>query len=140
MRIKCHLSFDGQCEEAFRTYASLFGGEIVTLVRFGESPLANQVPANWAQRILHATLKLEGEEGLLGSDAFPDGYRCPQGFAATLSVRSAAHGRAMFAALAESGRVETPFQETFWSAGFGMLVDRFGIPWEINCEQSPASR
>jgi PhnB protein len=137
MRISCHLAFDGQCELAFRTYQRLLGGEIVTLLRFSESPMAKEVPSEWQQRILHATLVLDGQEFLLGSDAFPNAYERPQGFAATLGIAAPTRAKEVFEALAEGGRVQLPFQETFWSAGFGVLVDQFGVPWEINCERAP---
>lgn len=134
MRISCHLSFDGQCEVAFRTYQLLLGGQIITMLKFGESPLADQVPPQWQNRILHATLML-GDQELLGSDAFPDAYERPQGFSVTLGISEPAKAKEVFLALAEGGRVHMPYQETSWSAGFGVLVDRFGMPWEVNCER-----
>jgi len=134
MRISCHLSFDGQCEVAFRTYQRLLGGEIITMLEYGESPMADQVPPQWQNRILHATLRL-GDQELLGTDAFPDAYERPQSFFVTLGISELAKAREVFASLAEGGRVQMPFQETFWSAGYGVLVDRFGVPWEVNCEQ-----
>ena len=137
MHISCHLSFDGQCEVAFHTYQRLLGGEMPTMLRYGESPLADQVPPQWQNRILHATLRLDDQE-LLGNDAFPDSYKHPQGFSVTLAISEPAKAKEIFMALAEGGLVDMPFQETFWSAGFGVLVDRFGVPWEVNCEQ-PAS-
>jgi PhnB protein len=77
---------------------------------------------------------------LLGNDAFPGAYERPQGFTATLGGSGIARAKEIFDALSESGRVQMQFQETFWSAGYGQLVDRFGVPWEVNCEQPPASR
>ena len=138
MGIGCHLVFDGQCETAFLTYQRLLGGAI-RMLRYGESPLATQVPAEWHPRILHATLVLDEQE-LLGSDAFPNAYERPQGIFVTLSVAEPAQAKNVFASLAEDGRVHMPFQETFWSAGYGVLVDRFGVPWEVNCERPPDSR
>lgn len=134
MRTNCHVAFDGECETAFRLYQRLLGGELATMLTYGASPMANQVPPEWQKRIIHATLVLDGQELLLGSDAFPGAYQRPQGFFVTLSIADLARAREIFQTLAEGGRVGMPFQETFWSAGFGVLVDRFGIPWEINCE------
>ena len=137
MTISCHLSFDGQCEAAFRTYQRILGGELSTLLTFGDSPLASQVPPEWQSRILHATLVV-GDQEFLGSDAFPNAYEKPQGFSVTLGVAELSQAKNVFSLLAENGRVQMPFQETFWSPGFGVLVDRFSVPWEINCAQASA--
>ncbi|HEU4600581.1 MAG TPA: VOC family protein [Steroidobacteraceae bacterium] len=134
MRFSTHLIFDGQCREAFEFYATLLDAKIVTMLKFGESPLAEKVPPEWQPRILHATLE-RGSFTLFGSDAFPDGYVSPRGFSVTLGVDGFDQTKKVFDALSDAGRILLPLQRTFWSGGFGMLIDRFGIPWEINCEQ-----
>lgn len=134
MGIGCHLSFDGDCATAFRRYQRILGGEFTGLLTYGESPLARQVPRAWQSRILHATLVFD-DQALLGSDAFPGSYVRLQGFSVSISAPVAEAAR-MFTALAEGGSIRMPFERTFWSPGFGMVVDRFGIPWEINGERS----
>jgi PhnB protein len=74
----------------------------------------------------------------MGSDAPNDRYERPQGVQVSISLKSAADGERIFKALAEQGQIAMPFQPTFWSAGFGMLTDRFGIPWMVNCEPAQA--
>ncbi|GAB3509627.1 glyoxalase/bleomycin resistance/extradiol dioxygenase family protein [Pseudoxanthomonas daejeonensis] len=133
MGISCHLSFDGECAVAFRRYQRILGGEFTTLLTYGESPLARQVPREWQSRILHATLMVDDQE-LLGSDAFPGTYVKLQGFSVTLHVPVHEAAR-VFVSLSEGGSIRMPFEPTFWSPGFGMLVDRYGIPWEINGER-----
>ena len=135
MRISPHLIFDGQCREAFVAYQRILGGTLPTLMTFGESPLAASVDAKWHARILHATLALDGAE-LNGADVLPHDYRRPQGFSVILNLADVERAREIFAALAEGGRVNMPFQSTFWSPGFGVVVDRFWTPWEINCAAS----
>jgi PhnB protein len=137
LRISCQLSFDGECEAAFVAYQRLLGGEIRTLLRYSESPLAEQVPAEWQSKILHATLMLEDQE-LFGSDAFPGAYQRPQGFSIAVSVTELAKAKDLFTSFAEGGQVRMPFQQTFWSIGFGVVVDRFGVSWEVQCEQAPS--
>ena len=132
MKISPHLIFDGQCREAFVEYQRIFGGKLATLMTFGESPLAAGVDAKWHSRILHATLLLDGAE-LNGADVLPHDYRRPQGFSVILNVGDVERARETFASLAAGGQVNMPLQSTFWSPGFGVLVDRFGTPWEINC-------
>lgn len=135
MQITAHLSFDGKCEAAFLEYRRILGGT-VTLLKYGESPMAAQIDAQWHNRIVHASLKL-GDFELAGDDALPHDYKKPQGFAVILSIDELAEANQIFLSLSEEGEVHLPFQETFWSAGFGVLVDRFGIPWEINCAKPP---
>jgi PhnB protein len=131
VQLSVHLNFDGHCASAFRAYARILGGKLVTLMTYGESPMADKVPVEWRDRIVHATLQLDGTE-LLGADVPSDSYVTPQGFAVTLQVDGIERGRELFGALAEGGSLRLPFQKTFWSAGYGLLVDRYGVPWEIN--------
>lgn len=132
VRISAHLIFDGQCREAFVAYQRILGGTLATFMTFGESPLAASVDAKWHARILHATLDLDGAE-LNGADVLPHDYQRPQGFSVILNLSGVERAHQIFAALAEDGKVSMPFQSTFWSPGFGVVVDRFGTPWEINC-------
>ena len=135
IRISPHLIYDGQCREAFVAYQRILGGTLATLMTFGESPLAASVDAKWHSRILHATLEIDGAE-LNGADVLPHDYQRPQGFSVILNLPDVDRARGIFAALAGGGRVNMPFQSTFWSPGFGVLVDRFAVPWEINCAAS----
>jgi PhnB protein len=137
VELSTHLCFDGECEVAFRTYERLLGGNVTTMLAYGDSPMAEQVPPEWQKRIVHASLELDGHT-LLGADVFPDDFERPRGFFVTLSVKEVDRAKLLFEALADGGEVRMPFQETFWSAGFGVLVDRFGIPWEINSEVPPS--
>ena len=135
MRISPHLIFDGQCREAFVAYQRILGGTLATFMTFGESPLAASVDAKWHARILHATLELDGAE-LNGADVLPHDYQRPQGFSVILNLGDVEQARRIFVAFAGGGKVHMPFQSTFWSPGFGVVVDRFGTPWEINCTRS----
>jgi PhnB protein len=95
------------------------------------------VPPDWKGKIVHASLTL-GDKTLTGADVLPEQYKTPQGFYVLLGVADRAQAGRMFAALAEGGLVHLPMQTTFWSPGFGVVTDRFGIPWEISCEAPPA--
>ena len=132
MKLSIHLVFNGQCEAAFRFYAQCLGGTIVTMLTYGDSPLAAQTPLAWHGKILHATLTL-GDHTLAGVDHFGKEYEPAKGFFALMEVDDPAEAERVFAALSENGTVRMPIQETFWAMRFGVLVDRFGIPWEINC-------
>lgn len=135
MQVNPYLTFNGNCEEAFKFYEKALGGKIEGMMTHGASPMAKQVGPEWQNKIVHARLVVDGQD-LYGSDAPPQYYRQPQGFSVSLTVKQAAEAERVFQALAENGKVEMPLQQTFWSIRFGMLVDRFGIPWMINCEQA----
>ena len=129
-----NLSFDGQCEAAFKFYERCMNGKITFMLTYGDSPMARDAPAEWSGKIAHATLVI-GSTRLLGSDPAPGAYEMPKGFCIMLSPAEPDAER-LFADLAEGGTVQLPLQQTFWAARFGMLRDRFGIPWAINCEAS----
>lgn len=93
--------------------------------------MSAQVEPEWHDRIVHASLQV-GDVELAGVDLLPGDYRKPQGFFVTLTLEDPSRAAVVFASLADGGEVRLPFQETFWSPGFGGVVDRFGIPWEIN--------
>ena len=135
MQLNPYLNFDGQCEAAFKFYEECFGGKIQTLMTWGDSPMADQVPTEWRDKIIHTSL-IVGDTALLGTDAAPDSYEKPRGISVTIQIKDAAEGERIFNSLAENGTVQMPFQQTFWATGFGMLVDRFGIPWMVNCGQA----
>ena len=75
-----------------------------------------------------------GSQTLMGADSPPDGYQQPQGISVTINLKDVAESERIFNALAEAGNVTMPLQTTFWATRFGMVTDRFGIPWLINCE------
>ena len=135
MQLNPYLLFNGQCEAAFKFYAQVLGGKIDGMLTHAGTPAEQQVPAEWRDKILHARLTV-GDEVLMASDAPPDHYEPPKGFSVSIQVKDKADAERIFNALAENGKVQMPFQQTFWSVGFGMLVDRFGIPWMVNCEQT----
>ena len=132
MQLNPHLSFNGQCEAAFKFYEKCLHGKIITLMTYGDSPMAEQTPAAWHGKIIHATFAL-GDQRLTGADVTVESYRKPQGFSVLLNIGDATEADRIFKALAENGVVLMPIQETFWALRFGMLVDQFGTPWMINC-------
>lgn len=135
MEITPYLNFNGNCAAAFKFYEKVLGGKIVMMQTHGESPMKEHVPADWRDKVIHARLVVD-DKVLMGSDAPPDHYAAPQGLYVSVSVPSPADAERIFKALAENGKITMPFEKTFWSAGFGMLVDRFGTPWMVNCEQA----
>jgi PhnB protein len=134
MQISTHLSFNGNCEEAFQFYVKSLGAKIVTLMRYEGTPMEKHMPAGQSQKIIHGTISLGGAN-LMGADAPPDRYEAPKGYTVTIGTNDVAEAERLFNALAGNGTVQMPLQKTYWAERFGMLTDRFGIPWMINCDQ-----
>jgi PhnB protein len=136
MQLNPYLFFHGQCKAAFEFYAKVLGGKIEAMMPHEGTPAAEHVSPEWRGKIMHARL-LVGDKVLMGSDAPPErSDGAMQGFSVTLGIDSPAEAERIFQALAENGTVRMPIQETFWAARFGMLTDRFGTPWMINCEKA----
>ena len=131
-----YLSFDGQCEAAFKLYEEVLRGKILMMMRHADAPSGSGVPQtpDTANRIMHARLKV-GDRLLMGGDAPKQFASKPQGFCANIIVDDPAEADRIFHALAEGGVVQMPISETFWARRFGMLIDKFGIPWMVNCEK-----
>jgi PhnB protein len=131
-----YLSFDGQCEAAFKHYEKILGGKILMMVRYADAPAGVDVPQTpeTAARIMHARLQV-GDSLLMGGDAPPQFASKPQGFCVSVQVDDPAEAERLFRAFGEGGVVQMPLGETFWAHRFGMLSDKFGTPWMVNCEK-----
>src|SRR5262245_31488907 len=101
-----NLSFNGQCEAAFKFYERCLNGQITFMLTWGDSSMAKDVPSAWAAKIFHATLVV-GDTRLQGSDPAPGSYESPRGFGITLSPGESEAG-ALFAALSDGGIVHMP--------------------------------
>jgi PhnB protein len=137
MQTNTYLFFKGNCEEAFKFYEKTLGGKIEAMLSHAGTPAENQVPAEWKNKIIHASLKL-GDQSLMASDSPPDHAQTPQGFRVNLSFQDPAEAERVYNALSKNGTVSMELQETFWAQKFGMFTDRFGTPWMINCYKAPA--
>jgi PhnB protein len=133
MQMNPYLSFKGDCEAAFKFYEQSLGGKLGEVFRYGGTPMAGDVSADWADKVMHTTLTL-GDQVLMGGDVAPERYEEPKGFSLSLHIKSTDEAERLFHELSRDGKVVVPLEQTFWAARFGMLVDRFGIPWMINCE------
>ena len=132
MRLNTQLNFDGNCREAFEFYGKCLGGKVTMMMTYGDSPMAAHVPPGDHGKILHTTLEI-GDQRLTGADLPAGRYGKPQGFDVLISLDSQEEAERIFAALADGGAEQMPLQETFWALRFGMVTDRFGTPWMINC-------
>ena len=135
MKIVPSLSFPGTCRQAFEVYAEVLGGQITASYAYGDGPPEMPVPDQIKNWLMHCWLQV-GDQALMGSDMHPDyapDMNAPKvGFDVTLHTADKAEAERWFNALSEGGRPMMPFGESFWSPGFGMLTDKFGVPWMIN--------
>lgn len=134
MKVATYLGFDGECRQAFEMYERVLGGKIVFMMTNGESPMADQTPPEAKGRIMHAALEIPGGGEILGAD-HPQGRQVqPAGFCVCVQTKDKGEGERIFKALTEGGKTQMEFQQTFWSPGFGMGIDKFGVPWMVSTE------
>lgn len=135
--VNCYLSFNGNCEEAFNFYKSVFGGNFSSLERYGSMPGEHPMPESEKNKILHVSLPISAETVLMGADTsemmgkpavFGDN------FSLSVNTDSDEEAKRIFNALAEKGKVIMPLEKAFWGALFGFCVDRFGIQWMVSHE------
>jgi PhnB protein len=132
MQINPYLFFDSNCEAALKFYEKVLGGKIELMLRNSDGPPEMGAAPDRMQKIMHARMSIDGEV-IMASDAPPDHFQKAQGFTVSITVDDPAEGERRFKALSEGGSVNMPFSKTFFSKGFGMCVDQFGIPWMVNC-------
>jgi len=134
MQTNVYLFFKGNCEEAFKYYAKVTGGTIQAMVTYKGTPGDQHTPAEWQDKIIHASMKI-GDTSIMASDAPPGRQSETGGFSISLGVDTPAEAERIFAALSDGGAAGMPMQQTFFAARFGMVTDRFGIPWMVVCEK-----
>jgi PhnB protein len=132
--INPYLNFNDNCEEAFKFYKSVFGGEFAQVMRFKEAPAEYQGPPSESEKIMHMALPIGRGTMLMGSDvpASMGVVKPGTNFAVTISAESEAEAARLFKGLSAGGQVTMPLDKAFWGDHFGMLTDKFGVPWMIS--------
>jgi PhnB protein len=139
IQLDCYLSFAGNAEEALNFYAQCLGGKLTTVYRYDEAPPDSgmgDIPAGWGKKLMHGSLDADGAQ-IMASDVPPSmgGGGKFEGFSVSAWIKQdVEHARKVFDALAAGGKVTAPFDKPFWGGHFGMLVDKFGVPWMVSCE------
>ncbi len=137
--VNVYLTFNGNCEEAFNYYKSVFGGEFQSLERFGAMPPegGKRVPPEEEKKIMHVSLPISKETFLMGSDTGGDwasNYSPGNNFSLSINTEEKKEADRLFKELSESGAAVMPMAKTFWGSYFGLLTDKFGINWMISVE------
>jgi PhnB protein len=132
-KMNSYLNFNGNTEEAFNFYKSVFGEEFLTLMRFKDTPDADKMPADEQEKVMHVALPI-GDNILMGTDV-PKSMK-PVNFGTNYSLsidaESEEDAHQLFNKLSAGGKVEMPLEKMFWGALFGMITDKFGVQWMVN--------
>jgi PhnB protein len=132
MQLDTYLFFNGDCADALALYQTAFDAQIHSLIRFRDTPDSANVAPEWQDKVMHGLFSV-GPNAIMVSDGqFGQPRKDYAGFTLSIAANDAASGERIFSVLAEGGEILTPWQSTFFTAGFGMLKDRFGVPWLIN--------
>jgi PhnB protein len=126
-----YLFFDGTCREAMTFYQQVLGGTMQNMLTYAESPDPASCPPGAGDRIMHASLVLDGRM-LMASDSPPGMHKGREGFALALNYPTVEEARKTFDALAQGGAVMMPMGKTFWTEAFGMLTDKYGTAWMVS--------
>lgn len=136
--INIYLNFNGNCEEAFTFYKSVFGGEFPYIGRYKDMPPQDGMPplsADTGEKIMHISLPISTETVLLGCDMPGTELVKGNNFSISLNTDSKEEADRLFLGLSNGGKVTMPMNKTFWGSYFGMFIDKFGISWFISFEE-----
>ncbi len=132
MKVESLITFGGRCEEALEFYKKAVGAEVTALMRWKESPdAAMKAPPGYGEKIMHANFRI-GETQLMADDGMGDKPAEFKGITLAIEAADDAEAKRVFTALGEDGKVSMPLTKTFWTSSFGMLTDKFGVPWAVN--------
>jgi PhnB protein len=133
--IHAYLNFNGNTEEVFNFYKSVFGGEFITFQKFKDIPGQDQMPAEDQEKIMHVSLPIDSQSVLMGSDtveSMKNSVTMGDNIHLSINAESQEEADKLFNGLSEGGKITMPLQKTFWGAYFGMFQDKFGINWMVN--------
>ena len=138
MKVQAYIPFGGRCEEALEFYKKSIGAEVTGLLRWKESPDKDmKPPPGYEEKIMNAAFRI-GETELMADDGMGEKTAEFRGMTLAIEVADDAEAKRVFTALGEGGSVQMPLMKTFWTSSFGMLIDKFGVPWMVNVEASKA--
>ena len=138
MKVQAYVTFGGRCEEALEFYKKAVGAEVKDLLRWKDSPdAAMQPPPGYEEKVMNASFRI-GDTELMADDGMGAKEVEFKGMTLALSVADDAEAKRVFTALGEGGSVQMPLAKTFWTSSFGMLTDKFGVPWMVNVDTPPA--
>ena len=126
-----YIAFKGNCREAIDFYKGVLDAEVVFVQTVGESPMSDMGPAD---NIMHCTIRVGASTIMMCDDPRPYAAASGGNISLAIGLNDADRARAVFDKLAADGTVTMPLAKTYWAEAFGMLTDRFGVRWMVNCE------
>ncbi len=133
--VNVYLTFNGNCEEVFNFYKSIFGGEFPYIGRFKDMPPQPPMPDDMGNRIMHVSLPVSKETMIMGSDTggeWASNYQAGNNFSISINAESKEEADRLFNGLSNGGQVTMPMASVFWGDYFGMFTDKFGINWMVS--------
>jgi len=133
LKVNPYIAFKGNCREAIEFYKGALDAQVLFTQTVGDSPIPDMGPA---ANIMHCTLKVGDSTVMMCDDPKPGGGAAGGNISLAIGLNDPGRARKIFANLADGGTVVMPVEKTFWAEAFGVLIDRFGIQWMVNCEAS----
>jgi PhnB protein len=132
-----YISFQGNCREAIEFYRNALGAEVLFSQTVGESPMSNMGPA---ENIMHSTIKVGDSRIMMCDDPRPDAAAAGGNISLAIGLNDPERAKQLFGNLSEGGSVLMPLEKTFWAEAFGMVTDKFGVKWMVNCDTPKSSQ
>ena len=129
--VEPYIAFRGNCKEAIDFYKNALGAEVLFAQPYGESPMAEMGPAD---AIMHATIKVGDTSIMMCDDFHTENFTTGGNISLAVGLNDTDRAKTIFGNLADGGNVTMPLDKTFWAEAFGMLTDKFGVNWMINCD------
>ena len=126
-----YISFKGNCREAIEFYKSALDAEVLFTQTFGESPMSEMGPPG---KIAHSTMKVGDSTIMMSDDPSPGGAASGGNISLAIGLNDPGRAKQIFGNLAKDGSVIMPLEKTYWAEAFGMVTDKFGIKWMVNCD------
>ena len=143
--INTYLNFNGNCEEAFNFYKSVFGGEFAFIGKYKDMPEnpASPISEDNKEKIMHASLPIGENSILMGSDTggeWASNFIQGNNFAISINTKNKNEADRLFSNLSVDGKITMPINKTFWDSYFGMFTDKFGINWMVSFDESTKNK
>jgi PhnB protein len=129
--ISPYIAFKGNCRQAIEFYKGALGAEVLFLQTVGESPMSNMGPA---ENIMHCSMKIGDSTVMVCDDPRPEAAASAGNISLAIGLNDPAQAKQIFGSLAQDGSVIMPLDKTFWAEAFGMVTDKFGVRWMVNCD------
>ncbi len=126
-----YIAFRGNCREAIEFYQGALDAEVLFIQTVGESPMSNMGPA---ENIMHCTVQVGDSKIMMCDDPSPDAAEGGGNISLTVGLNDPKRAQQIFESLSQDGSVIMPIQKTYWAEAFGMVVDKFGVRWMVNCD------